>query len=93
MAKVAQRYGVGATATAIEYAGLPGIKLSVVRRNSVLSRLGLVDGDLLLSYNGQAMTVSALTALATEVAQQPSQVVQLTIVRGGSFMETSYVIE
>jgi hypothetical protein len=93
MAKVAQRYGVGATATAIEYAGLPGIKLSAVRRNSVLSRLGLVEGDLLLSYNGQAMTVSALTALATEVAQQHSQVVQLTIVRGGSFMETSYVIE
>jgi hypothetical protein len=93
MAKVAQRYGVGATATTIEYAGLPGIKLSAVAKNSVLSRLGLVDGDLLLSYNGQAMTVGSLTALATEVAQQHSQVVQLTVVRGGSFMETSYVIE
>jgi hypothetical protein len=93
MARLLARYGVGATATPIEFAGLPGIKLGAVQPGSSLSRLGFHAGDLLFELNGQPATAQGLGQLATAATQSQSQVLTVKMARGGALWERAYVVE
>ncbi len=95
MSRLLIRYGLGATATPVEYAGLTGVKLGVVQAGSVLERLGFQKGDLLFALSGQPVTVQSLPALATAATQSPgpSPVFTVKMARGGSFWERAYVVE
>lgn len=93
MARLLGRYGVGATATPIEFAGQPGIKLGPVQAGSVLARLGLQAGDLVFECSGRPATAASLEELAAQVAESKSQVITVKMGRGGSLWERAYVIE
>lgn len=93
MARLLGRYGVGATATPIEYAGLAGVKLGPVQPGSALGRLGLQQGDLLFEVGGQPATPASLEALAVETTHSRRQVVTVKLGRGGALFERAYVVE
>jgi hypothetical protein len=95
MARLAGRYGLGATTTAMEqpFAGYRGRRLGAVDRRGVFGRLGLKDGDLVLAIDGQAATESALLGIPARFVEAKSQVLLLTVARGGNIWEAAYVIE
>lgn len=93
MARLLTRYGVGATAVPIEFAGLAGVKLGPVQPGSALARLGFQRGDLLFELGGQPVTPASLEALAAETTQSRSQVVTVKLGRGGALFERAYVVE
>lgn len=93
MARLLGRYGVGATAAPIEFAGLAGVKLGPVQPGSALARLGFQGGDLLFEVGGQPATPASLEALAAETTQSRSQVVTVKLGRGGALFERAYVVE
>lgn len=69
-----------------------GLRLTLLRKGSVLEALGLADGDVLLQIGGKALGGPGdLAALYAEVrALAPGQVVQLSLERAGSRVELSY---
>lgn len=93
MSRLLIRYGVGASAVPIEYAGLAGIKLGAVQAGSVLARLGFQQGDLLFELSGQPLTPQSLPALATAATQNKSQVFTVKMARGGALWERAYVVQ
>ena len=93
MSRLLIRYGVGATAVPVEYAGLAGVKLAAVQADSVLARLGFQKGDLLLELSGQPVTPQSLALLATGATQSKNQVLTVKMARGGALWERAYVVE
>ena len=93
MSRLLVRYGVGAAAAPVEFAGLKGVKLGPVQAASVLARLGFQRGDLIFELGGQPVTPQSLTALATEASQSKSQVITVKMARGGALWERAYVVE
>lgn len=93
MARLLSRYGIGATATPIEFAGRAGIKLGAVQPGSLLARLGMQKGDLLFELSGKPATPASLESLAAEATQAKSQVITVQMARGASLWERAYVIE
>ena len=93
MARLLGRYGIGATATPIEFAGRAGIKLGAVQPSSLLARLGMQKGDLLFTLGDKPATPVSLESLAAEVTQARSQVLTVQMARGASLWERAYVIE
>lgn len=87
--------GLGATLTRMEaaFAGYRGLALVRVDRRGALARLGLVSGDRLLAIDGEAATADGLAALQARLqATQPGSFL-LTISRGGSVWEATYVVK
>lgn len=94
LARVLARYGLGATETeAVTYGSLPALRLGPVRPGSVLERLGLRRGDLLLALDGEPLTAVGLSRLGDAVTRAGGPGVLLQVVRGGSFWEAQYQIE
>lgn len=93
MARLLTRYGVGATATPIEFAGLPGVKLGPVQPDSALARLGFQRGDLLFAIDGQPATPASLADLAAATTGSHRQVITAKLGRGGALFERVYIIE
>lgn len=93
MARLFARYGVGAMAAPVEYAGLPAVRLAAVQPGSALSRLGFAGGDLIFEYNGQPATAATPAALAADATQGRSQVLTVKMGRGGSLWERAYVVQ
>jgi len=95
MARLAARYGLGSTVVPMEraFGDWQGVKLGAVDRRGVLGRLGLIEGDLLLAIDGREASVATTAALSGRFAEQQSQVLLLTIARGGNIWEAAYVVE
>lgn len=95
MSRLAARHGLGATTTVMTqpFAGFAGLKLETVDARGVLARLGLQAGDLLLAIDGNAANGPLLAGIPTRLAEAKSQVLLLTIARGGNIWEAAYVVE
>jgi C-terminal processing protease CtpA/Prc len=95
MSRLAARYGIGATVSAMEqpFGGLHGVKLGAVDGRGVLARLGLQSGDLLLSIDGQPATARSTAGLASRFVEKQRAPLVLTIARGGNLFEAAYVVE
>lgn len=95
MSRLAARYGLGATTTVMTqpFAGFAGLKIETVDARGVLGKLGLQAGDLLLAIDGQAASGPLLSTLTARLSEAKSQVLLLTIARGGNVWESAYVVE
>lgn len=68
-----------------------GVAIEKVLRNTPAEKAGLQDGDVIVQFNGEAVTSSRkLTRMISEVA--PDHTVKLTVVRGGSEIEIPVTI-
>lgn len=93
MARILERYGVGGSAQPTMLHGTPGYRLGAVQPRGVLARLGFLDGDVLVAVNGEPATAESPTAIATAVTRASSQVLLVTLVRGGSRFELAYALD
>lgn len=87
--------GLGATLTRMEaaFAGYRGLALVRVDRRGALARLGLNSGDRLLAIDGEAATADGLAALQARLQSAQPGTFLLTIGRGGSVWEATYVVK
>lgn len=95
LSRLAARHGLGATTTVMAqpFAGFAGLKIETVDARGVLGRLGLQAGDLLLAIDGQTANASLLSAIPSRLGEAKSQVLLLTVARGGNVWEAAYVVE
>lgn len=95
LAQILARSGLGALETeAVDYGGIPARRLGPVQAGSVLARLGLRRGDLLLALDGAPAGSGTLPQLGEALTRgEPGRVVMLQIVRGGSMWEAAYAVE
>jgi len=93
LARVESRYGVGAGCEPVSFGGTTPCKVSYVTKHSLAARLGLQAGDLLVAADGEAVTPENLTAILRRLGESKSQSLQLTVARGGVFLERVYVAE
>src|SRR5690606_7923806 len=69
-----------------------GVKLYGIRRNSLLGKLGLQNGDLLRNINGYAMS-SPDTALEAYARLRSADKLSVSVTRRGRDMNVGYSIE
>lgn len=95
LAQILATRGLGALETeAVDYGGIPARRLGPVQAGSVLARLGLRRGDLLLALDGAPAGAGTLPQLGEALTRgEPGRVVMLQIVRGGSMWEAAYAVE
>lgn len=93
LARLVSRYGVGATGSEVSLHGARMIRLSAVQPQSALARLGFRAGDLLVDVNGEPARADSPAALCQALSQASSQMVLVTVVRGGARFEIAYAIE
>lgn len=93
LARILERYGVGASGQAAVINGVPVIRLSAVRAASALDRLGFQEGDLLVAVNGEPATTASPSAICMAMTRPSSQVVQISLIRRGGRLELAYAID
>lgn len=87
--------GLGATLTRMEaaFAGYRGLALVRVDRRGALARLGLNSGDRLLAIDGESATADGLAAWQARLQSAQPGTFLLTVGRGGSVWEATYVVK
>lgn len=93
LARLISRYGVGATGSEVSLHGARMIRLSAVQPQSALARLGFRAGDLLVDVNGEPARADSPAALCQALSQASSQMVLVTVVRGGARFEIAYAVQ
>ncbi len=89
LARIRDRYGLGARAEPVNVFSEPALRLSQIQPGGVLSRLGLREGDLLFTLDGQGLSASALDTLVDRLAE-PGRTVRLKLHRGAGVQELTF---
>jgi hypothetical protein len=89
LARLRERYGLGAQAEQMHVFSEPALKLSHVQPGGVLSRLGLREGELLFTLDGRPLTPSGLGTLADRLSQ-PGRTVRLRVYREAGFQVLTF---
>ena len=89
LARIRDRYGLGARAEPVSQLSEPALRLSHVQPGGVLPRLGLREGDLLFTLDGQPLGPGALGTLADRLAE-PGRTVRLRLHREAGLQELTF---
>jgi hypothetical protein len=89
LARVRDRYGLGAQAEPVNFFPAPALRLRHVQEGGVLSRLGLREGDLLFTLDEQPLTPSGLGAIADRLIE-PGSTVRLRVYREAGLQELTF---
>lgn len=85
------KHGIGATAAEQDVFPDPSIQLVTVDPKGVFAKLGLKEGDLLFTANGQKVAPDGLEALADQL--QTAGTVTLTVYREGAVETLTYNVQ
>jgi hypothetical protein len=89
LARIRGRYGLGARAEPVNLFREPAVRLSHVEPGGVFSRLGLREGDLLFTVDGQPLGLNELGTLADRLAE-PGRTVRLRLHREAGLQEHTF---
>jgi hypothetical protein len=89
LARIRGRYGLGARAEPVNLFSEPAVRLSHVQPGGVFWRLGLREGDLLFTLDGQPLGPGELGTLADRLAE-PGSTVRLRLHREAGLQELTF---
>lgn len=92
VAKIRDRYGLGAQAEQVDVFRGPAIRLSQIQADGVLARLGFHDGDLILGLDGRPLRPHELGAIADRMVERGSQV-RIRAYRENGLQELTFSVD